>query len=34
LRLIRVRLGNFLLRNLPPGQWRLLNSAERQLLID
>ena len=34
LRLIRVRIGNFWLGNLPPGQWRILNPAERQLMLD
>lgn len=28
LRLIRVRIGNFWLHNLPPGQWRILTPAE------
>lgn len=34
LRLIRVRIGNFWLGDLPPGRWRVLNPAERQLMLD
>jgi 23S rRNA pseudouridine2457 synthase len=34
LRLIRVRIGNFWVGNLPPGQWRVLNSKESILLLD
>jgi 23S rRNA pseudouridine2457 synthase len=30
LRLLRVRIGNFWLRDLPPGQWRILASQECQ----
>ena len=33
LRLIRVRIGGFILRDLPPGAWRLLNAAERSLVL-
>jgi 23S rRNA pseudouridine2457 synthase len=33
LRLIRVRIGNFWLGDLPAGQWRILNSEERRLII-
>ena len=32
LRLIRVRIGNFWLGDLPPGQWRILNEQERRLI--
>ena len=32
LRLVRVRIGNFRLGNLPPGQWRILSPAEAQLV--
>lgn len=32
LRLLRVRIGNFWLGNLPPGQWRVLNEHERRLI--
>ena len=32
LRLIRVRIGNFWLGELPPGQWRILNEQERALI--
>ena len=32
LRLIRVRIGNFWLGDLPPGQWRKLTANERQLV--
>jgi 16S rRNA U516 pseudouridylate synthase RsuA-like enzyme len=28
LRLVRVRIGNFWLGDLPPGQWRALTAAE------
>ncbi|HTY89327.1 MAG TPA: pseudouridine synthase [Candidatus Acidoferrum sp.] len=34
LRLIRVRIGNFWLGNLTPGQWRILHPDERDLIID
>jgi len=34
LRLIRVRVGNFPLGNLPPGQWRELNSTERSAIFE
>jgi len=33
LRLLRVRIGQFILGNLPPGQWRELNANERQLIL-
>lgn len=33
LRLIRVRIGNFHLANLPTGQWRELNCHERSLVL-
>ena len=33
LRLIRVRIGDFELRDLPPGTWRMLTAAERTLLL-
>ena len=32
LRLLRVRIGNFWVGNLPPGQWRILNEHERRLI--
>jgi 23S rRNA pseudouridine2457 synthase len=32
LRLVRVRIGNFWLGNLPPGQWRKLTPVEQQLV--
>jgi 23S rRNA pseudouridine2457 synthase len=32
LRLIRVRIGNFWLGNLPPGQWRMFSADERRLV--
>jgi len=32
LRLIRVRMGNFWLADLPPGRWRVLSPAERRSL--
>jgi 23S rRNA pseudouridine2457 synthase len=32
LRLLRVRIGNFWLGDLPPGQWRILTDAECQLV--
>jgi len=31
LRLVRVRIGNFRLRDLPPGQWRILSAEEMAL---
>jgi 23S rRNA pseudouridine2457 synthase len=34
LRLIRVRIGGFRLRDLAPGQWRELTSVERRLVIE
>ncbi len=34
LRLIRVRIGHFWLRNLPPGQWRILSPDECKLISD
>jgi 23S rRNA pseudouridine2457 synthase len=34
LRLIRVRIGNFWLGDLPAGQWRILNADERRLILD
>jgi len=33
LRLIRVRIGNFWLDNLPAGQWRILTAEERALVV-
>ena len=33
LRLIRVRIGAFELRHLPPGAWRILTAAERKLVL-
>jgi 23S rRNA pseudouridine2457 synthase len=33
LRLLRVRIGGFRLRDLPPGQWRELTAAERKLVL-
>jgi 16S rRNA U516 pseudouridylate synthase RsuA-like enzyme len=30
LRLLRVRIGNFWLGDLPPGQWRVLTAEEAQ----
>jgi len=33
LRLIRMRIGEFDLGSLPPGQWRILNDAERRLVF-
>lgn len=33
LRLIRVQIGKFELTGLPPGQWRILTSAERTLVM-
>lgn len=33
LRLIRARIGKFSLGNLPPGEWKILNSAEQQLVF-
>jgi 23S rRNA pseudouridine2457 synthase len=33
LRLIRVRIGNFRLGDLPAGQWRILDSAQRRLVM-
>ncbi len=32
LRLLRVRIGNFWLRDLPPGQWRILTGGEIELV--
>ena len=34
LRLIRVRIGNFRLGDLPPGQWRILTVEEGKLILD
>jgi 23S rRNA pseudouridine2457 synthase len=34
LRLIRVRIGNFLLGDLPAGHWRALNPEECRLIVD
>ena len=34
LRLVRVRIGNFRLDDLPPGQWKVLNSKQYQLILD
>jgi len=33
LRLLRVRIGGFRLRDLPPGQWRELTAADRKLVL-
>jgi 23S rRNA pseudouridine2457 synthase len=33
LRLLRVRIGKFLLRDLAPGNWRTLNTAERRQIL-
>jgi len=33
LRLIRVQIGNFTLRELPPGKWKTLSPKERNLLL-
>jgi 23S rRNA pseudouridine2457 synthase len=33
LRLVRVRIGNFEPRDLPPGKWRMLNAAERESVL-
>jgi 23S rRNA pseudouridine2457 synthase len=33
LRLVRVRIGNFDLADLPPGQWKVLNEHERSLVF-
>jgi 23S rRNA pseudouridine2457 synthase len=33
LRLLRVRIGNFELRDLAPGTWRALEAAERELVL-
>jgi 23S rRNA pseudouridine2457 synthase len=33
LRLLRVRIGNFDLTDLPAGQWRILNDKERALVL-
>jgi 23S rRNA pseudouridine2457 synthase len=33
LRLIRVRIGNFELRDLPPGRWRVADAPARKLLL-
>ena len=32
LRLVRVRIGNFRLGNLPPGQWKILDEQDRRLI--
>jgi len=32
LRLVRVRIGNFRLGDLPPGQWRILSATETQMV--
>jgi 23S rRNA pseudouridine2457 synthase len=34
LRLVRVQIGNFAPRDLAPGQWRRLEKAERNLVLD
>jgi 23S rRNA pseudouridine2457 synthase len=34
LRLVRVRIGNFRLGNLPPGQWKILDEQDRRLIDD
>jgi 23S rRNA pseudouridine2457 synthase len=33
LRLIRVRIGNLRLGDLPPGKWRILTAEERALVV-
>ena len=33
LRLVRVRIGNFHLGDLPPGRWREITAAERELIL-
>ena len=33
LRLIRMRIGNFRLGDLPPGQWRILTAEECTLVL-
>jgi 23S rRNA pseudouridine2457 synthase len=33
LRLVRVRIGNFWLGDLPPGQWRILSAKERESVL-
>lgn len=33
LRLMRVRIGQFLLADLPPGEWRELNTSDRKLVL-
>jgi 23S rRNA pseudouridine2457 synthase len=33
LRLMRVRIGNFWLGDLPPGQWRILSAEECKLVL-
>jgi 23S rRNA pseudouridine2457 synthase len=33
LRLLRMQIGNFAPRDLPPGQWRILEKAERALVL-
>ena len=33
LRLVRAQIGNFPLGDLPPGRWRELASAERDLVL-
>jgi 23S rRNA pseudouridine2457 synthase len=34
LRLVRVRIGNFWLGDLPPGQWRILTAEEGRIILD
>jgi len=33
LRLVRVRIGNFEPRNLPPGKWQALGAVERESVL-
>jgi 16S rRNA U516 pseudouridylate synthase RsuA-like enzyme len=34
LRLLRVRIGNFWLGDLPTGQWRVLSAEESRLILE
>jgi 23S rRNA pseudouridine2457 synthase len=34
LRLMRAQIGNFELHDLPPGKWKVLNAAERKLVLE
>jgi 23S rRNA pseudouridine2457 synthase len=34
LRLVRIRIGQFTLNDLAPGQWKELSAAERALVLD